>query len=345
MNDFNLGGFKQQARPEVLMQLITSSWITNLICVAAKLGIADLLSEKPKSCVELAKATETNERNLYRLLRALASVSIFEEIENKKFKMTPLASYLQTNHEVSMRPLAIMFSEEWHWKPWQNIYYSVKTGKTAFEHVYCLKLFEYLHREPEAAQSFNEAMTVMTKMCNAAILKSYDFSLNQKIVEVGGGHGSLIASILTANPKIHGILFDLPDVAADAKNIIESENLIDRCTIIGGNFFESVPSNGDLYILKNVIHDWDDEDAISILRNCHNAMMREGEILLIETVIPPANQPSFSKLLDLELVAIAGGRERTEVEYQTLLELSGFRLADIIATSSYLNIIKGVWVS
>lgn len=344
MKKAKLENLKDKSPPEVLMQMVTSCWVSNLIFVAAKLGIADLLKEGAKSSDELAKATETDARNLYRLLRALASVNIFEELEDKHFKLTPLAYYLQTNVHGSMRPLAIMFAEEWHWKPWQNIFYSLKTGNTAFEHIYGMNLFEYLNQNAEAAQVFNGAMAVMTTMCNAAILDSYDFSSSQKIVEVGGGHGSLIASILKAHPNMHGILFDLPDVVTGAKNLIEAEGLADRCEIVGGDFFESVPPGGNAYILKNVIHDWDDEHAVAILRNCHRAMAHQGELILIETVIPPKNKPSFSKLLDLELVAIAGGCERTEAEYQSLFNATGFQLTDIITTPSFLNAIKGVRV-
>lgn len=344
MKKDNLENSNEKSPPEVLLQMVTGCWVSNLICVAAKLGIADLLKEGPKSSDELAKATETDARNLYRLLRALASVNIFKEVENKHFKLTPLAYYLQTNVHGSLHALAIMFAEEWHWKPWHNIFYSLKTGNTAFEHIYGMKLFNYLNQNAEAAQVFNEAMGVMTTMFNAAILDSYDFSSTQKIVEVGGGHGSLIASILKAHPNMQGILFDLPAVVTGAKHHIEIEGLADRCEIVGGDFFESVPLGGDAYILKNVIHDWDDEHAIAILRNCYRAMAHKGELLLIETVIPPKNEPSFSKFLDLELVAIADGCERTEAEYQTLFKAAGFQLTDIITTQSFLNMLKGVRV-
>lgn len=330
--------------PEVLMQMVTGYWVSNLICVAAQLGIADLLKEESKSSDELAKITQADPRSLYRLLRALASVNIFEEVENKHFKLTSLGYYLQTHVPGSMRSLAMMFAQEWHWKPWQNIIYSLKTGDIAFKHIYGMTLFEYLNQNAEAAQVFNGAMDVMTTMCNAAILNSYDFSSLLKIVEVGGGHGSFIASILKAYPNMQGTLFDQPDVVTGAKNIIETEGLENRCKIVGGDFFELVPSGGDAYILKNVIHDWDDEQAIVILRNCYQAMVHEGELLLIETVIPPSNEPSFSKLLDLELVALTGGCERTEAEYERLLKAAGFQLTDIISTPSFLNVIKGVRV-
>jgi len=328
--------------PEALLQMITSSWVSQTIYVAAKLGIADLLSEGPRSSDELAKATGTHAGSLYRVMRALASVGVFAEVEDGRFTLTPLAAYLQTSVFGSMRALAIMFGEEWHWQPWWNVLYSIKTGNSAFEHVNGMKLFEYLAQDTEAAQVFNEAMTVMTSMFNATTTANYDFSSIRKIVEVGGGHGSLISAILKAYPRMQGVLFDLPTVVIGAKYHIEAEELAERCEIVEGDFFESVPSGGDAYILKNVIHDWDEDSAITILRNCHRAMVDKGELLLIEAVIPPKNEPSLSKFLDLEILVIAGGYERTEAEYRTLLEAAGFHLTNVIKTESPLSVIKAV---
>lgn len=330
--------------PAALLQMITSSWVSQAIYVAAKFGIADLLKDGPKSSDELAKATGTHARSLYRVLRALASVGVFAEVEDACFELTPFAAYLQIDVPGSVRALAIMFGEEWHWQPWWNVLHSLKTGKTAFEHVYDIKLFEYLTQNTEAAQVFNEAMTGMTAMFNATITANYDFSYIRKIVEVGGGHGSLIAPILNAYPTMQGVLFDLPSVVIGAKPHIEAEGLAERCEIVGGDFFESVPSGGDAYILKNVIHDWDEEHAIAILKNCHRVMVENGKLLLIETVIPPKNEPSLSKFLDLEILVLAGGCERTEAEYRTLFEAAGFHLTNVITTESPLNVIQGVRV-
>lgn len=338
----NLQNPKDMASSQALLQMITSSWISQTISVAAKLGIADLLKDGPKNSDELAKATGTHARSLYRVLRALASVGVFAEIEDGHFELTPLAASLVTGVPGSVRALAIMFGEEWHCQPWVNLLHSLKTANTAFEHVYGMKLFEYLEKNPEVAEIFNEAMTSTTATLSATVTDDYDFSGFGKIVEVGGGHGSLIAAILKANPRMQGVLFDLPHVVSGSKDLIEAEGLTKRCQIVGGNFFESVPSEGNAYILKQIIHDWDDTQAIAILKNCRHAMLENGKLVLLETVIPPRNQPSFGKFVDLEMLVSSGGCERTEAEYRMLFEAAGFQLTRIVPTASSLNLIEGV---
>jgi hypothetical protein len=333
---------KDTTPPEALIQIITSPWVSQAIYAVAKLGIADLLKDASKSSEQLAKATNTHERSLYRLLRALASVGIFAEIEGSRFELTPLAVYLQTGVPNSVRAFAIMFGEEWHWQPWLNVLHSIQTGKTAFEHVYGMKLFQYLEKNPVNAQIFNEAMTSTTATLGASIASDYDFCDLSKIVEVGGGHGGLIVSILKEYPNLQGILFDLPHVVSDAEHFIEVEGLTQRCQIVGGNFFESVPSGGNAYILKQIIHDWDDAQAIAILKNCRRAMVEKGKVLLIETVIPLINEPSFSKFVDLEMLVGSGGCEPTEAEYRALFKAAGFQLTRVIPTGSSLNVIEGV---
>lgn len=340
----NLQNTKFTTPPEALLQMITSSWVSQAIYVAAVLGIADLLKDDPKNSSELAKATGTHARSLYRVMRALASVGIFAEIEDGRFELTPLAAYLQTDVPGSIHAIAIMLGESWHWQPWGNILHTLKTGNTAFKHVHGMKLFEYLTKNVEAAQIFNEAMTGTTAPFNATITADYDFSSIGKIVEVGGGHGSLIASILKVYPTMQGILFDLPPVVIGAKHSIEAEGLAERCEIVGGDFFESVPSGGNAYILKNIIHDWDDTHAVAILKNCHRAIVENGKLLLVEALIPPRNEPSFGKFLDLEMLVMAGGCERTEAEYRVLFEAAGFHLTKVITTRSFLSVIEGVRV-
>jgi hypothetical protein len=340
----NLQNLKSTTPPEELLQMITSYWVSQAIYVAAKLGIADLLKDGPKSSHELAKSTGTHARSLYRVMRALASVGVFAEIDDGRFELTSLAAYLQTDVPGSVHAIAIMFGEEWHWQPWFNVLHTLKTGNTAFEHVHGMKLFEYLTQYAEAAQTFNEAMTSTTATFNATITIDYDFSSIGKIVEVGGGHGNLIASILKAYPTMQGIIFDLPSVVMGAKHRIEAEGLVERCEIVGGDFFESVPSGGDAYILKNIIHDWDDIHAVAILKNCYQAMVENGKLLLVEAVIPPKNKPSLGKFLDLEMLVMSGGCERTEAEYRALFEVAGFQLTNIITTPSLLSVIEGVRV-
>jgi hypothetical protein len=340
----NLQNPKSMTPPEALLQMLTSSWISQAIYVAAQLGIADLLKDGSKSSSDLAKATGSHALALYRIMRTLASVGVFAEIEDGSFELTPLAAYLQTDVPGSLRAMSIMSGESWQWQPWGNILHTVKTGNTAFDHVYGVNSVEYLTQNVEAGQIFNQAMTGMTATFKASITDNYDFSSIDKIVEVGGGQGSLITSILKGYPTLQAILFDLPSVVIGAKHLIESEGLAKRCEIVGGDFFESVPTGGDAYILKNIIHDWDDTDTVTILKNCHRAMVENGKLLLVETVIPPRNEPSFGKVLDLEMLVMTGGCERTEAEYRTLFEAAGFVLTKVITTPSFLSVIEGVRV-
>jgi ubiquinone/menaquinone biosynthesis C-methylase UbiE len=204
-----------------------------------------------------------------------------------------------------------------------------------------MPIWEFFEQNPENAKTFNEAMTGTTNVVNDAVLSSYDFSSFRKIVDIGGGQGSFIASILKANPPLKGVLFDAPPVVAGAQSRVEAERIADRCEILAGDFFQSVPADGDAYILKWIIHDWDDARSTTILKNCRRAMMKNGKLLIVESVVPRGSEPHFSKFMDLNMLVMTGGRERTETEYRTLLEASGFRLTRIIPTESPVSIVEG----
>ncbi|MGH7998640.1 MAG: methyltransferase [Brasilonema sp.] len=334
----------QMPQHETLLQMTIGVCVSQSIYVAAKLGIADLLKDGAKSSDELATLTDVDAESLYRVLRALSSINIFAEDENRQFKLTPLAEYLQTDVPGSMRAFAMFIGDPWHLQVWGDILHSVKTGKIAFENVYGMEISQYLRQYPEIAQIVNKAMTSLTSSLMPAVLASYDFSPISKIVDVGGGHGLLIAEILKANPTIKGILFDQPPVVKEARHLIEAKGVEKRCEIVGGNFFESIPSGGDAYILKSIIHDWDAERAQTILKNCHQAMAENAKLLLLEKVIPPVNQPSMSQWLDLEMLVMGAGRERTEMEYRELLAAAGFMLTKVIYTQSPIDIIEAVKV-
>ena len=263
------------------------------------------------------------------------------EDNDNHFRLTPLAETLRTDVPGSFRAFATVELGEEHYPAWGDLLHSVKTGEIAFDHVFGMPVWEFFAQHPENAKTFDEAMTGMTQAGNDAILSSYDFSPIGKIVDVGGGHGSFIASILKINPHMRGILFDAPPVIEGARRRIEAEGIAERCEVIAGDFFESVPSGGDAYILKSIIHDWGDERAIAILRNCHRVMNENGKLLLVEAVVPRSSEPHFSKFVDLNMLVMTGGRERTEHEYRTLLEASGFRLTRIIATESASSVIEG----
>jgi hypothetical protein len=329
--------------PVALMQMMFGFMISQLIFVAAKLGIADLLKDSPKSIDELAQATETDIRALYRILRTLASVGIFAEIEqSQRFTLTPLGQYLQTSIPGSLHGIALYMGSDPHWRTYGDILYSVQTGKQAFEHTVGMAPFKYLAQNPEWAKLFNDAMTSLNGAEDFAIPDSYDFAPLGKVVDVGGGRGSLIASILKANPKMQGILFEIPPVIESAKHLIKAEGIAERCELVGGDAFQSVPKGGDAYILKHVIHAFDDDLAVTLLRNVHHAMPVKGKLLVCEMIIPPGNESHFSKLADIEMLMLPGGYERTEEEYRRLFEKAGFSLTKIFRTSSSVSVIEGI---
>ena len=330
--------------PVVMLRMITGRWISQIIYVAAKLGIADLLAGESKSVDELAGATGVDAKSLYRVLRALASLGIFAENESGRFNQTPVSSCLQSEVQGSMRAMAILFGEDWHYRPWGDVLHCVTTGQSAFDHTFGLPLFPYLAQDEEASKVFDEAMTSASAPANDAIAAACDFTQTDALVDIGGGYGSLISTILHSNPKLQGILFDQPSVVEGARTRFEAEQLTERCTLIGGNFFESVPAGGDVYMLKFIIHDWDDEAAIKILRNIRRAVKWNGRILVVENVIPPGNRPSFGKLQDVEMLVITGGRERTKAEYHMLFDTAGFKLTRVITTQSSMSIVEGVKV-
>jgi hypothetical protein len=325
-----------------LLQMAAGSWISQAIHVAAKLGIADLLADAPKSRSELAVATETNELNLYRVLRTLCSVGVFCEGEDGYFSLTPLAECLRTGVPGSVRSYAIMLGEEWFWRPCGDMFHGVKTGQDPFEHVFGTGLFGYLTQHPDAAALFDDAMTARTAQENRGVVASCDFSGMDTIVDVGGGHGALLTSLLQANEAVRGVLVDLPHVIAGARQHIEAAGLGGRCTLVSGDFFQSVPEGGDAYLLKHVIHDWADDQAVAILQSCRRAMADTARLLLVEMIIPAGNSPFFGKQLDLLMLGVThGGRERTEHEYRDLLQQAGFTLTSIIPTPTLVSVIEG----
>lgn len=324
-----------------LMQMMTGYWVSQSIYVTAKLGIADLLKDGSKTSDQLAEATGTHAPSLYRLLRALASVGVFIEDEKGRFTLTPIAAALRTDPG-SARAMVLHLGERPSWQAWGNLLHSVQTGGTAFPHANGMEVFPYYGQHPESQEPFNQAMTEYSEVVSDTVTEAYDFSQFGKIVDVGGGHGGLMSVILKRNPAVKGAVFDLPMVVEGAGRRIEAEGFANRCEIIGGDFFSSVPSGGDAYTLKTIIHDWDEERARAILRNIHSAMNENGKILIIETVITPGNDSSFSKLGDVHMMVMTGGRERTEAEYGLLLESAGFKLTRVIPTESVVSIVEGV---
>jgi hypothetical protein len=321
------------------MKFIVGKWISKPIYVAAELGIADKLAEGPKSIEDLAQASHSHAPSLYRMMRALASVGIFSETEDNRFELTPMAEYLKTG---AMRSIAIMFNADWSDKAWAYFLDSVKTGDTAFEKAHGMPVSDWLEKNPQAAEIFNEANAIKAAGSHRAIIDAFDFSGISTLTDVGGGVGALMAEILITNPSIHGIIADLPHVIQSTQKMIRARGIENRCRAVECDFFKNIPSGSDAYLMSNILHDWPDEKCRIILRNCHRAMKAESKLLVMEMLIPPGNEPSVAKLLDLEMLVTTGGRERTEAEFKNLFESSGFRMSRIIPTKNNVAIIEGI---
>jgi SAM-dependent methyltransferase len=326
--------------PEKISQMLTGYWISQALYVAAKLGLADLLVDGPRAADDLAKRSGTHAPSLYRLLRALASVGVFAEQTDRRFALTPLAECLRSDRLGSQRALAIMAGEE-HFRAWSEFLSCIQTGKPAFDRVYKVPVFDFLSRNPEQAKVFDAAMVGVHGRETAAMLDAYDFAAIGVLADIGGGNGSLLTAALKRHSAMRGILYDLPGVIERARTGITAAGLADRCQLIAGNFFESVPPGADAYLMRHIIHDWDDDQSLRILQNIYQAMGPRGKLLLVEGVVPPGNEPSFTKLLDLNMLAIPGGKERTEPEYRKLFETAGFRLTQIVPTNCEVSVIEG----
>jgi hypothetical protein len=327
--------------PAQMMQMITGFWVSQAIYIAAKLRLADLVKDQPRTAAQLAQATATHAPSLYRLLRALASVGVFVEDDQQRFALTPLAETLRSDVPGSLRAFAQSELGSEHFAAWGNLMHSVRTGEIAFDDHYRQNVWQYYAEHPEDAQTFNESMSGLTQMFNQAVLAAYDFSGINKLVDVAGGTGGLLSAILPKYPALQGVLFDLPHVIAEAGPLLDSAGVRGRCELTSGDFFKAVPAGGDAYILKFIIHDWDDERAAAILRNVHSAMADDGKLLLAETVVAPPNQPDLSKFMDLNMLVMTGGRERTAKEFEQLLAQAGFKLTRIVPTPSPIHLIEG----
>mgnify|MGYP002622383574 CR=1 FL=1 len=327
------------AAPQQLDRMIAGSCISQAIYAAARFDVAGLLSAGPKSVAELAEATSTHPDALYRLLRALASAGVFAEISPRRFALTPLAELLRDDVPGSKRDLSLMMGDE-QFRAFAEIDQGVRTGKTVFEKIYGMPVFDYLAEHPEKARIFDRAMVGIHGRDPEAILAAYDFSGVGVVADVGGGNGSQITALLQKYPAARGILFDLPHVIERARPSIEAAGLADRCELVGGSFFERVPAGADVYLLRHIIHDWDEAKVLAILRTCRAAMKPDSKLLIVESVIPEGNAPCVGKLLDLVLLLVGGGRERTAGEYRDLLARAGFELRQVVPTETEVSVIE-----
>src|SRR5262245_4099906 len=322
-----------------VFQTIADFWAAQAVHAAARLGLADHLAERPRSAAELAAATRTHAPSLARLLRALAAVGVLRESAGR-YRLTPFGEALRTGTPGSLRPLVLTVLGGEHYRAWGSLPHSIETGQPAFDHVHGQSVWDYYSRHPEEAAVFNDAMTAGTAAVAPAVLEAFDFSPYRTVVDVGGGHGNFLASILEANPDARGVVFDAPHVVAGARAQLAARGLAGRCEAVGGDFFESVPAGGDLYVMKWIIHDWDDRRALAILRNCRRAIGNSGgRLLLVEFVLSEGGE-AFGPLVDLDMLVMAGGKERTEDEHRSLLAEAGFRLTVVRPTRSKVSLVE-----
>lgn len=324
-----------------MMRMITGAWVSQAVYIAAQLGVADLIAAKgPRTAGDLAARVDADPDALYRVLRALAGVGVFTEGDDGAFALTPLAECLRSDVPHSLRAFAVLMGEQWVWRSWGEALHSVRTGEPAFDHVYGMPVFNYYTEHPEAGRVGAAGLSARSGGENAAILAAYDFAPVDTVTDVGGGEGSLLRTVLGAHPHLRGVLFEMPHVVDLARTAWTGASEVGRCEFVAGDFFAEAPPASPLLLLKKVIHDWPDERAVAILRNCRAALPDGGRLLLVENVIVPGNEPSFGKWLDLLMLVYAGGRERTVEEFRSLLTGSGFRMEQVIPTAANVCVIE-----
>ncbi len=309
-----------------------------LLYVVAKLGIADLLVNGPLDCNVLARKLSLHARSLFRVMRALAAQGIFTQDSSNRFGLTPTSQLLRSDNPETFRYVSIFQGEEYY-RAAGGLLHTVKTGETAFDHIYGKGHFDYLGVNPEASSTFNHAMIWLSGRFGNP-LEKYQFRDGSLVVDVGGGRGGLIANVLRSNPTVNGMLYDLPQGVAEAEAHLKSLGVADRCRIVTGSFFDAVPSGGDVYMMSRVLHDWPDEKARLILANCRKAISGDGKLLIREAIIPEGDTPSVGKQTDITMLFMLGGAERTEQEWRRLLEDSDFRLARVIKTGQPFDVIE-----
>jgi hypothetical protein len=332
---------RRERSSTVLLRMIVGKCVSQAVATVVEIGVPDLLSKGARHCREIARETGVTEDGVYRLLRALASVGLFSETGNRRFKLTRVGALLRNDHPESLAGYARFTGHDMTWRPWGQLGYSVRTGLPAFEHVFGAGLFEEMSRSPKAAAIFDRAMTSISVTHARAVAAAYDFKGVETLMDVAGGHGLLLATVLRRHKKMQGVLFDLPHVAAGAAATFAGAGVANRVRIESGDFFKALPSGADAIVMKQIVHDWDDESAARILHTCHRALGRRGKLLVVDAVIPPGNGPHYGKLQDLNMLVLTPrGRERTKTEFARLLRGAGFRTLRIVATASPLSIVE-----
>ena len=328
--------------PAQLVQMATAHWMSHILYVAAKLSLADHLAKGPKGADELAGITKTHAPSLRRFMRTLAHLGVVTEDEAARFALTPLGEALKTGAQGAARAAILTLASPWITGGWERLLESVQTGRPGLEQALGMPIFDWLAKHPEEASLFSETMVSFHGAEPAAVAAAYDFSGMTPIVDVGGATGNLLAAILDKYPGSRGILYDLPHVVRDAPKLIQAHNLVDRVTIQSGSFFERVPEGGDVYLLSHIIHDWSEEQCLTILGHCRRVMKPSSRVLIIEMVLPAGNAPHPGKMLDMMMLVGPGGQERTEPEYRTLLNKADLRLTRVVPTASAVSVVEAM---
>lgn len=324
-----------------ILQIMNGGHVAGAVACLAQLGIPDLVDSIPKSAEELASQIGADPQALYRLMRATASVGVLAEGPDGKFSQTPMSTVLRSNATPSLRSFAIMGGREWHARGWSQLEYCVRTGKQALEKIYGAHIFDFLKQHPAEGQIFHDAMTELSMIDGPAVAEAYDFEGIHSIVDVAGGHGFLLATILERNPHVRGMLYEVPHVVEGAANG-PLKPLMERCTLASGDMFSSVPAGADAYVMKHIIHDWPDDLCIQLLKACRKGVNSGGRLLVIDSVIQPGNDFSSGKFLDLQMLIFPGGCERTEKQFRDLFAAAGWQLRRIIPTAAADSIVEGV---
>ena len=327
-----------------LIRLVNGYYVSQAIHVAASLGIADLLADGARTSDDLAEAAGADADSLYRLLRALASVGVLHQGDGRLFSLTPIGELLRSDVPGSLHGWAAYAGRPYFWAAWADLLHSVQTVENAFRHVHGQDIWSYRADRPDESLLFDAAMKALTGASNAALIEAFDFSRFRTLVDVGGGNGTLLADVLASNPALQGVLFDQAHVVARADQVLEAAGVADRCRIESGNFFEAVPEGGDAYLLKSIIHDWEDEDSSAILRVVRAAMPEGATLLVVERELGAPNEDAPTKFSDLNMLVGPGGRERTKDEYASLFESTGFRLVGATPTAGTHTVFEGTAV-
>ena len=332
----------QQQDAERVLQLGTGFIFTAALQTFVRLRIPDALANGPRPISELAAEASVNADALYRVLRVLVTVGVVQELPGKVFAPTAISEMLRSDVPGSMRDMVLWMGNPFHFKVWGELGYSVETGKPAVDHVYGKSCFDAIFGDPEIACDFNNAMSSLSRRIAPALLEAYDFSGVGTMVDIAGGHGAVLCEVLSRYPKMKGILFDMPNVIQEATCHICNLKMDDRCQTLSGDFFEHVPAGGDAYYMQHIIHDWDDEPALKILANCRQAMggRRDAVLLIVDSVVPQNSEPHMSKWLDLEMLLMPGGRERTESEWHALMSKAGFEITRMIPMKAAESVIE-----